>query len=121
MNTYTIRIVIADDDNHANDYSDFFTMSSNEPIANKDLFETFKLRIKEAVKLWFEDEADGVIFETAHFGYNTEITCLGDVLDNFPMRCTAHIPNEILDKVGVKYIEADTTEYSYNDCGWLNY
>jgi len=135
--TFLIRFAIKDaDGQHQYDYSnDFLVDLDHEPTETegtgkyqKELFEAFKPKIKQAVRDWFEKDPEEVRDNIEQYGYNYNYDPdewggneVDYVVDSFPARCVAHIPDEIMKANGFRTApEPSLEEEFYNDFGFLN-
>lgn len=142
MQTFEIRFSIKDGDGqHQYDYCDDFLMELNdvdcsnvEKTKNKMrenlLFKYFKDKVKQAVKDWFNEDAEAVRDDINQYGYcnyNYEPTEDDDqteadyAVENFPARSVAHIPDHIMKNNGFQTRPEPAVDHEfYNDLGFLN-
>lgn len=139
MKTYLIRISIKDaDGQHEYDYSnDFLVDIDTEEITAKEgtnkfykqLFKAFKPKIKQAALDWFAKDPEAIKADLEQYGtgYDYEPDPDGKeteadyIVDNFPPRSIAHIPDEIMEANGFKLApEPSLDQEFYDDLGFLN-
>lgn len=138
MKTYLIRISIKDTTLSPFDYSDDFlvdidpkeiTEKEGTPKFHRQLFNAFKPKIKQAVLDWFAEDPEAIRDEIIMYGigYNYEADPDGNkteadyIVENFPPRSIAHIPDEIMTANGFKQAPTPSLDKAfYKDVGFLN-
>lgn len=143
MKSYAIRINIKDGDGqHQYDYSEDYVAQLDYEInpkqsdtkTQKEIFKLFAEKVKAAVLEWFQQDPDAVKDDLEQYAHGFDFEPdpdwseeenkeaeLEELVDCFPARCIAHIPDDIKERNSFHDAPDVHCEASfYNDLGFIN-
>ena len=143
MKDFLIRINIKDSEGqHQYDYSEDYIAQLDYEIKPKqsksktqlEIFKLFAEKVKTAALEWFQKDPEAVKDDLVQYAYGLEFEPdpdmseaenkkaeLDQLVECFPARCIAHIPDDIKERNGFHDAPEVHSEASfYNDLGFIN-